>query len=197
MHGWVAGWAACMPPSHASRRQPPSWLAPGGAALAGWLAVWLAGWPPPALSHPAAEQCSRRATMPTLQQSSFAPALLGLILGACTLVVRSTGAVATPAVCSAGPIHNGTGCTMNKYATPRSPNATACCSLCAADKRCRAWTFHADQEQCYLGDKADCRRVGGAVGGCKHPCAAPAPAPPPPPRYCLPILIYMILIIFL
>lgn len=132
--------------------------------------------------------------MLTLQQSRFAPALLGLILGACTLVVRSTGAAATLAVCSAGPIHNGTGCTMNKYATPRSPNATACCSLCAADKRCRAWTFHRDQEQCYLGEKADCRRVGGAVGGCKHPCAAPAPAPPAPvpgppppipfPTYC-------------
>ena len=84
---------------------------------------------------------------------------------------------------------NNTGCTMTRYATPTAADAATCCSLCTAQQKCQAWTFHAPSKGgCYLSDSVDCRAVPGAVGGCKKPpCKTapppgPAPAPPAPPE---------------
>ena len=113
------------------------------------------------------------------------------------LVAFVASGSAAPPTCSAGPPKNGTGCTMTHYGQPHAADADACCALCAADAKCAAWTYHAtERHSCYLSDAVDCRRVAGAVAGCKPPCkhsgppsppSPPPPGPPPPvpfPNFC-------------
>ena len=95
------------------------------------------------------------------------------------------------AACRAGPAQLNTGCTASKYATPASADADACCALCAADTRCVAWTFHNGSHSktssggtCYLSDKADCRPVPGATGGCDQ---SDETCGPTDPHRCVPV----------
>lgn len=119
-------------------------------------------------------------------------ALVGLLCAAFVLLSgRGAAAVSTsasspapPKMCSTGGANN-TGCTMGHYAAPVVSDAGACCAQCASDAKCEAWTFHGSPTTagaCYLDTAADCRSVGGAVGGCKKtPCHTGPPPPPPPP----------------
>jgi hypothetical protein len=122
--------------------------------------------------------------------------LFALLMAGGPSTQATAAAVAAAAASCAGATMNNTGCTMSPYRKTTVQDADACCSKCASDKKCQAWTFHgAQKEGCYLDDQVDCRNVHGAAGGCRTPpCTrgpkpppSPAPAPPKPiphPNYC-------------
>eukprot|EP01079_Euglenida_sp_SAG-EU17-18_P012162 gene12162-2218_t len=100
--------------------------------------------------------------------------------------------------CNPSGWRNNSGCTTaGHYSNITVSGSAACCSACAADYACQAWTFHETEGQCDLADKARAKSgVPQATCGCKDPsCSSPpspspSPSPPSPPgpSTCVPVI---------
>jgi hypothetical protein len=60
---------------------------------------------------------------------------------ACAFALASASRASAPTACTG---KNNTGCTMHPYASgrrgdPKAADAGACCALCLADAKCKAW----------------------------------------------------------
>jgi hypothetical protein len=106
------------------------------------------------------------------------------------LLLLATAAAAAAVVCRTGPPQPNTGCTASKYSEPPAGSADGCCALCAADSRCKAWTFHPGHPEgsCYLSETPHCRSVQGATGGCDPTDSHCRSGPSPNPGTCEPVL---------
>ena len=105
--------------------------------------------------------------------------LLPLALAAGTIQPAS-------APCEGFEIHNRTGCTAaGDYASRKEPSKEACCSACASQSKCQAWSFHAGAAECLLATNpklATNPSTADTTCGCRR--AGCLPAPPPPPGPC-------------
>merc|ERR1719261_909837 len=65
----------------------------------------------------------------------------------------------------------------------------ACCALCGADERCKAWTHHAKHQLCSLavGVTINSKPGNDTTSGSKVPVPAPTPPPPPAPAAVQPL----------
>ena len=85
------------------------------------------------------------------------------------------------APCEGFEIHNRTGCTAaGDYASRKEPSKEACCSACASQSKCQAWSFHAGAAECLLATNpklATNPSTADTTCGCRHPGCSPQPQP--------------------